>query len=257
MHPALFRPRQALITALGLGATLIAAAGCGPNNPSDLTPAPATDSFHTSDPALAMTLQADIETTAHYVATLPTEPTGTAAPLPTYEVNGAGTPPAMRRGVCPVPDGYQLHERDGFCIAAPEEWAALNVDGGAALTLHTTPDRVITLRPDWAGSTAVCQLTIYIAIESSARDHLEIRRAEFAERTDLQSVSPVVMQSLGGLLLPGFTWESTSGAAGGIFADMVDTNRLLHISLGGDECPMEQVIPVVETLRLNDVQRNL
>jgi hypothetical protein len=202
-----------------------------------------------------MTLQADIQTTAHYVATLPSAPSATPAPMPTYEVDTVGTPPAMRRGACSSPEGYAVHERDGFCIAAPEAWTALNVDGGAALALHTTPDRVITLRPDWAATTEVCQVTIYIAIESSVEEHLEVRRAEFSGRTDLQSVSPVVMQSLGGLLLPHLA--SRQRGIGGVYADLVDTNRLLHISLGGDECPVEQVIPVVETLRFHDAQRNL
>lgn len=246
------RLQKFLLIVVNLLAVLVLSGGCRRSGSNVLDETPHSENLVTSDPVLAITLQADIHTTAQYVATLPLAPTTTPAPLPTYEVSEAvGTPPAQRRGVCDVPEGYTLHDREGFCISAPEAWSALNVDGGAALTLHTTPDQVVTLRPDWALSTGVCQVTVYIAAENSAEEHLAVRHVEFAARTDLQSLTPVVMQSLGNLLLPGFAWETQDGASGGIYADLIDMNRLLHISLGGAQCPFDQIIPVVETLRFD------
>ncbi|GEM_PF-928894 len=204
----------------------------------------------TSEPMLAQTLQADVRTTAQWVATLSLAPTVTDAPLPTLDQgNAVGTPPAQRTGPCPVPEGYMLHDRDRFCIAAPAAWVALNVDGGLAATLNTTPGQAISLRPDWATSTEVCHLMVYVAAEASATQHLATRHAEFSARPDLNSLSPVMLYSLGGLLIPGFTWSTGGGETGGIYADVLGANRLIHISAGGTRCPLDQLIPALETLR--------
>lgn len=236
-----------LMLALGV------AAGCRSRNTGDGTATPGiSEDRGTADPKIARTLQADIQATAQWVATLPLAPTATPAPLPTYEISDAvGTPAAQRTDACPVPEGFSVHDREGFCVSAPEAWASLNVDGGAAVSLNTIPSQAITLRPDWATSTAECQLTIYILVGDSAEEHLGIRHAEFSLLADLATLSPIAPRALGELLIPGFTWSAQSGAAGGVYADTIGANRLLHLSMGGEQCPAEELIPVIDTLRLD------
>lgn len=163
-----------------------------------------------------------------------------------------GVPPAERSGACEAPEGYIVHNREGFCVAAPEAWTALNVDGGMAAVLRSTPGQAISLQPDWADSTETCNLLIYIAVESSATEHLDTRFYTFALREDLVSLSGVQMRGLAGMALPGFTWETTGGVTGGIYAAMLGPNRLLHISQSGSDCPLEEMLPVLETLRFSD-----
>lgn len=222
-------------------------------------PAPETggsfDFSVTSDPAMAATLQAGAEATALWLATRTPQATVLAEPSPTPEiVTVEGTPPAGRTGPCPVPEGFILHNREEFCLSAPETWRALNVDGGLAATLRTTPGQAISLQPDWAASTEACHLMIYIAAEPSPEAHLEERYARFVGRTDLVTLTPVQMQSLDGMALLGFTWSTVEGETGGIYAALLGPNRLVHISQGGTLCPLEDLLPVLETLRFNSRQ---
>src|SRR5262245_51508771 len=87
------------------------------------------DLTRTADPRMAQTLQADVQITAAALVTLAPVPTPTGAPLPSFDVaNNGGTPVAEHTGDCPVPDGFVLNTRAGFCIAAPDSWTPLNVD---------------------------------------------------------------------------------------------------------------------------------
>jgi hypothetical protein len=169
--------------------------------------------------------------------------------LPTVDVVSGGTPPANRVGNCPVPDGSILHARDGFCIASPATWVILNVDGGLASTLNTTPGRAISLRPDWASSSSICHILIYVANEASPKNHLDIRNAEFATRSDLNYLSPIQDQALGEMSLLGFSWIGASGETGAIYAALLGVNRLLHVSFGGTQCLQESLISTLNTLR--------
>ena len=203
------------------------------------------------NPAVAQTLQANTAATAAWVAILQTPaPTPTDEPLPTLELlNPEGTPPAERVGTCVASEGNVVHNREGFCLVAPSSWTAYNVDGGLAASLYTTPGQSISLQPDWASTAAECYLMIYISAEDSAEAHLQARHAEFATRTDLESLSQVQICSLDGMALPGFTWSAAGGASGGVYADLLGANRLVHISYGGLQCPLEGLLPVLETLR--------
>lgn len=218
-----------------------------------LAPLPTSSFENTLDPALAMTLQAAAVGTAEWVGRLTPPPTqGTEAMATLQPPEPIGTPLASRTGRCVQPEGYSLHIREGFCLAAPEGWIPLNVDGGLAASLDTTPGQAIALQPDWAASAAACTLMIYIVAGDSAAEHLEARYAEFKGRTDIVQLSPAVeVQELGTLTLPGFLWERSDGQAGGVFADMVGLNRLAHISFSGSQCPLEALLPVLETLRFN------
>ncbi len=234
---------------LASGALLLLASSCRRDAalPPAADPNPALNS--TADPAFAQTLQADVQATAASVATLPITPTATDEPLPTFDASAVeGVPASERRGECPVPEGYVLHSRQGFCLAAPATWLPYNIDGGMAVALNTTPGQAISLRPDWASTVEVCHLLIYIAAESSALAHLEVRHAEFAARTDLQALSPVILLSAGGMALPGFTWIGPGDDSGAIYADMLGSNRIVHISLGGTQCSPDRLSPVLETL---------
>ncbi len=224
--------------------------GCIRDSPSLLPEQLGTpDLESTVNSEFVQTLQADTEATAVRVATLPFVPTSTPAPLPTPDVVSGGTPAANRTGECPVPDGSVLHSREEFCIAAPGTWVILNIDGGLAGTLNTTPGRAISLRPDWASSTTICHILIYVASESSAQDHLAIRNAEFATRSDLNYLSSIQEQALGETSLLGFSWVGESGETGAIFSTLLGRNRLLHVSYGGSQCPQELLIPVLNTMR--------
>lgn len=225
-------------------------ASCAPdsgNLPTEAVVTPNLDS--TVDPVLVQTLQADAEATAIRIATLPVVPTSTPAPLPPGDTISGGTPAASRIGNCPVPDGSVLNTREGFCIAAPANWVVLNVDGGLAGALNTTPGRAISLRPDWALSSNTCLILIYVANEASARNHLDIRNAEFATRSDLNYLSPIQDQALGEVSLMGFSWISEGGETGSIFAALLGINRVLHVSFGGTDCPQESLIPTLNTMR--------
>ena len=206
----------------------------------------------TSDPFLAQTLQAETGATAVQIATLPAEATATTdsfVTLPAAEF--VGTAPADRIGPCPIPEAYRHHDRELFCIAAPEAWQALNVDGGLAAALKTTPGHAITLQPDWADSTQQCRVLVYVASEPSAVEHLEARYAEFQTRPDLVMLDPVMLRSLAEMLLPGFIWESSTGDGGGIYASPLSQNRIAHINVGGSQCSVSELEPILATLRFD------
>jgi hypothetical protein len=223
--------------------------GCGGSNDPTNESLPGTPDFETTaDPLRALTLQADVQATAVGLATLAPVATPTPAGLPAFDMTPAqGTPPAGRIGECPVPDGYELHFREGFCVSAPQNWTPLNVDGGPATSLGTTPGQAIQLLPDWAPDSNVCHLLIYIRTGETSEDHLQSRYAEFAAHNQ-EALTPIVMRSVAGMAMPGFVW-GVEGAGGGIFADALGPNRLVHISYGGTVCPIEQLTPVLETLR--------
>jgi hypothetical protein len=228
----------------------ILSAGCGGQNTITEEAAQETPDFEaTADPLRALTLQADAHATAAGLATLAPVATPTPAGLPGFDMTPAqGTPPAGRTGQCPVPDGYDLHYREGFCLAAPVTWTPLNVDGGPATSLGTTPGQAIQLLPDWAPDADVCHLLIYIRTGESVDEHLQSRYAEFAARNQA-GLTPVITRSLGGMVLPGFVWGIADGGGGGIYADSLGPNRLVHISYGGSLCPVEQLVTILETLR--------
>jgi hypothetical protein len=229
----------------------VALAACAGDEDLTALPSAATPDFDsTADPLMAQTLQAEVGATAAQIVTLPVMPTPTDAPLPTLDAALAeGTPLAENVGLCPVPSGFILHPRDGFCIAAPADWIPLNVDGGLAGSLRTTPGQTISLRPEWATDSTICHLLIYISDEPSVEEHLDGRHAEFAARTDLTEISLVQVRSLATMKAPGFTWVTQSGGEGGIFAGMLGPNRLVHISYGGSQCPADDIVPILETLR--------
>jgi hypothetical protein len=228
----------------------ILSAGCGRQSETTEEAVQGTPDFETTaDPLRALTLQADVQATAAGLATLAPVATPTPAGLPGFVMTPAqGTPPAGRTGQCPVPDGYDLHYREGFCLSAPITWTPLNVDGGPATSLGTTPGQAIQLLPDWAPDADVCHLLIYIRTGEGVEEHLQTRYVEFAARNQ-EGLTPMVTRSLGGMVLPGFVWDIPDGAGGGIYADSLGANRLVHISYGGSLCPVEQLAPILETLR--------
>lgn len=208
-----------------------------------------------ADPALAATLQAEAAATAAWAAQLTPFPVQVDTPLPTFSrVGVTGVSPIERTGSCPVSEGFVLHVRLGFCISAPEAWTVYNVDGGLAASLGTTPGQAISLRPDWAGEAFVCDLMVYIAAGDSPPEQLQIHYDEYRSRADLAELSPVTVQTLGEMAMPGFTWELKSGESGGIFIDAVGVNRLAHINYGGSRCPQVDLEPVLNTLRFSAEQ---
>jgi hypothetical protein len=230
--------------------TLFFLFGCA----EDVSATPATvvrpDLEITSDPARALTLQANAEATALWLVTQtpPVELTEEQTAIPTgMEV--VGTPISERTGECPVLDGYVLHNRQGFCIGAPAGWKSLNVDGGLAATLETTPGQAISLLPDWASSSSECHLMIYIAVGRSVQEHLDRRYEGIAGRRDLVTLSPIEWQSLADGAALGFSWSTVDGETGGIYAVEIGLNQVAHISQGGTLCPLNDLLPVIETLR--------
>lgn len=212
----------------------------------------------TSIPVVARTIQAEVELTAAWVGTLEGEQTAqpaplqTATPLPSSitEETTAKTLTDLK-GACVVPDGFLLHQRQGYCLAAPADWISENVDGGIAASLNTTPGQVLALEPGWVNQSSECQLLLYVTTGDSLEDHLQSRYDAFSGRSDLVNLSPLQMLQLGEMAIPGFTWEDSNAAAGGIYADLVDLNRLMHISYQGTNCPLEEILPALETLRFN------
>jgi hypothetical protein len=208
----------------------------------------------TTNPALSYTLQADAAATAASVAGSAVPSTATREPAEDAGVEPpvvAGTPLAALTGPCPVPEGFVLHVREGFCIAAPETWTPFNVDGGMAASLGTTPGQAISLRPDWAADTSVCTLMVYIITGRTADEHLAERYDSFERRADLAELSPLRTWALGDVAIPGFTWASTAGEAGGTYADALGFNRLMHVGYSGTSCPLEDLLPTIQTLRFD------
>ncbi|NDJ54327.1 MAG: hypothetical protein GYB68_14755, partial [Chloroflexi bacterium] len=58
-------------------------------------------------------------------------------------------------------------------------------------------------------------------------------------------------QTVAGMALPGFSYQLEDGEQGSVYADMLNPGRLVHISHSGTDCSVEQLTPVLETLRFN------
>jgi hypothetical protein len=250
------RRRLAVISMLGalfcLGVIL---SGCG----SSEEPPVATPTYgdlqrqltSTPDPYLLMTLQADIAATADEIAGVVSTATPDQVTLAAPPVVLEGTLPADRQDACPLPEDFVLHERDGFCLSAPRSWNPYNMDGGVASTLGTTPGQAISLQPEWAQSAADCHLTIYMTRGYSPDDLLAVQYARLQDRSDLIEVTPPQIQLLGELAIPGFSWLLDGGERGAVYIGVVGVNQLVHITFGGSTCPVDDLFPVLETLRFN------
>jgi hypothetical protein len=244
--------KRAVFALMG-AAVGMALAGCSRASPTSEGQSPATPTL--GQPvggeysATTIALQAEIEATAQALGATPTPTIPTSLPT-TSALPGPGQPPAQRTGDCSVPEGFTLHQRTGFCVAAPAEWLAWNVDGNSVVALNTTPGQVVSFKPPWADEVSICRLMIYIASEDSLDDHLARRHAAFASSPVYESVGPVAPASLGGLSVMGFWWQSAGdGGKGGVYAATLGPGRLVHISYGGSRCPYENLEPVLETLR--------
>ena len=245
-------PRVAQGALLLAMCALLLGGGRAPRDDVPPATAQAADLASSTDPSLSQTLQAEAAATAAWVAELALTPTATGEPLPTLAVPGAeGTPLASLSGVCEVADGFRLHERDTFCITAPAGWKPLNIDGGVAASLNTTPGQAVGLQPDWAEEPAVCSLMVYVTPGSSAAAHLESSYNSFKARADIVELSEMRMQSLGDYAIPGFTWTASSGETGGVYADVISLNRLVHISHSGTQCRADDLLPAISTLRFS------
>nr|MBN1229709.1 hypothetical protein [Anaerolineae bacterium] len=209
----------------------------------------------TTEPDTALTLQASIAATAAWVSELEpfvATPTSTGATLQSPDVDGLSL--SDLTGSCSLPAGYTLHERQTFCAAAPSAWISFNVDGGMAAALNTTPGQVLSISPDWAASTAECHLMIYTVAENHALDHLQERYRTYSERQDLTNLSSLSYRVIGEMIIPGFDWVAASGESGMILADDLTPTRFVHIGFSGSNCPLEELLPVLSTLRFNIVQ---
>jgi hypothetical protein len=231
---------------IGLVVGVLSVTGCQPDAPPSPTPNP--DIFTTQDAGLQPTLQADIQATAAAFEQTPAPTAPAAATLPAGTLEG--TPIGQRTGDCPQPEGYELHFRQGFCVAAPTDWTILNVDGGLAAFWGTTPGRAIGIQPAWAAEPEVCELTIYIAPAPSASVHLASRFEEFQNRATLDELAPETIENPEGLAILGFRWQS--GERGGaVYAGDVGQGRIVHISRTGTDCPRDAFLPIIDTLRIN------
>ena len=243
------------ILLLCAGIFILLFAGCRKEDQSSATPdgvIKSSDIFgKTPDPAIARTLQAEVAMTAAWLLTLTPNALLPGEPTPTFESpSTVGTPMADRVGVCPIPPGSTLQDREGFCLATPSSWVAFNIDGGMAGFLKTTPGQAIGLQPDWAQSTAECGLLIYISSENSVEEHLDLRHRQFVNEKDIE-VTPIRAYAVGEIGLLGFTWSYKEGDSGAVYADMIGTGRLLHISYDGSGCLPDSLVPVLETLRID------
>jgi hypothetical protein len=227
--------------------------GCkeAPSSATPGTPQP-EDIRQTPDPALARTLQADVASTASWLLTLtPATPPAIEATLFVAPASSVGTPPAARNGVCPIPGGFVLHDREGFCLATPASWVVFNADGGIASFLKTTPGQVLAARPDWAQSATVCSLLIYVSLEESALSHLSARHRQFSIQNDIQEISRIQAIALGEMGILGFNWNNKNGGTGAVYAEMIGSGKLLHISYDGSNCLSDDMLPILETLRID------
>lgn len=205
----------------------------------------------TSNPALLATLQAGLAQTAAWIGSLTAPANYPPTEIPALAPVSTGTPLAERSGVCPVPDGFAVYQREGFCISTPSTWLVFNVDGGMAAFLNTTPGQSISVQPDWANDAAVCHLLIFITAHRDVAEYLAASRDQIGSRTDLAILSPVAQQSLGDTGLYGFTWGDNAGNQGSVYAASLGPNRLVHVSLGGSNCPVDVMTPAIDTLRVN------
>jgi len=219
----------------------------------DVLPSQQPEAFQlsTADATLLATVQADTALTAEWVGTIQAESASPTPPLPTaVNADVDATPLAQLTGQCSVPEGYTLNTRGSFCVAAPSSWTALNFDGGLAAALNTTPGQALTLEPDWAEDSTVCQLTMYVVTGVTAIDHINQRYAEFRSRQSIETLSAVEGTALGDLAVTGFTWSGIEGSeAGGVYAGEFSNSQVLHIGYSGTQCPVEDLFPVVNTLR--------
>jgi hypothetical protein len=236
------RRRLAVVSILGvlfiLGMLL---SGCGSSQETPVA-TPVYGDFQeqltsTPDPYLLMTLQADVAATADELVSVASTATPDQVALSAPPVVLEGTLPADRQGACPLPEDFVLHERDGFCLSAPRSWNPYNMDGGVASTLGTTPGQAISLQPEWAQSAAECHLTIYMTRGYSPDDLLAVQYAHLQDRSDLIEVTPPQIQLL--------------GERGAVYIGVVGVNQLVHITFGGSTCPVDDLFPVLETLRFN------
>ncbi|MBN1429476.1 MAG: hypothetical protein JXB07_13970 [Anaerolineae bacterium] len=230
-------------------------AGCKKEAQSSATPVGAIKASsmlsETPDPAISRTLQAEVAMTAAWLLTLTPNTLSSGKPSPTWESPGTvGTPMADRRGECPIPPGFVLHDREGFCLATPPSWVVFNIDGGVAGFLKTTPGQAIGLQPGWAQSSVECNLLVYISSEDALVPHLDLRYRQFAGEKDID-ISPIQAYVLGDMGLLGFTWSYEEGESGAVYADMIGRGRLLHISYDGSNCLSDSLLPVLETLRID------
>jgi hypothetical protein len=241
-----------VLTWVGAGMIVAVLAACGSQLPS-IAAAPTSSINGTQAPSGAATLRANTLATAQSLITRtpPAEGLSDGPSLTPDRGAAAGLPPAALTGPCLAPEGFRLYVREGFCIAAPLDWIAYNVDGAGTVPLNTTPGQAISFQPSWAASAAECHLTIFIANEESADLHVEHYRAAFSERTDITSLTSTEMQSLAGMALPGFIWVDSEGATGGVFAGALGERRIVHISFGGSVCALGDLETVLETLRFD------
>ncbi len=232
---------------------MVAESACASNTGgADSNTSSGASASPTTNPGYAGTLQQDAALTAIWITTLtpPVTPTTTSTPQPEPAIT-TGTPLAALKGDCAAPTGYSVQSAQGFCIVVPDEWAIQNIDGGMAAQLKTTPGQSISLLPDWAADASVCQLLIYISTERSIMDHLVTRHDDFIMQGDFKHVSPIQANLLGNVGVVGFTWLDSTGNQGGIYASMIDAGRMVHISYGGSNCSLDQLLPVLQTLRFN------
>lgn len=226
----------------------VAASHCQANTTPTTVELPAPDLIGTNNPFLSMTLQAEVKSTA--IILLPAgTPTATSPASGTPALSALITPIPLMYGACSLPDNYSLQVRQGFCIAIPQSWSVLNIDGGMASTLHTTPGQAISIRPDWADLATVCNMLIYIASEPTESYHLQTRYNEIALNIGLSEITPIAILELGGNPVVGFQWADAS-ETGGIYALSLGLNRLLHISHRGSDCAIDRLNEVFTTFRI-------
>jgi len=229
--------------------TLIA---CAPRAGEDVQGTPTSlAATSNSKPASVQTYQSDIALTAAWVTTLTPAYAPPATAQSPSETSSNGTPFLQRNGNCEEQADYNVNYRQGFCLATPRSWSILNVDGGLAAFLQTTPGQSISIQPDWASSSADCHLLVFVTQAISVTAYLQPRYSEMGTRTDLVELTPLEPQLLGDIALTGYTWNDQAGGNGGVFAAMISDTRLVQISYGGSNCPIDQLLPVLETLRFN------
>lgn len=204
----------------------------------------------TADPTRLATVQAQAAMTAAWVGTRQAELVTPTPPLPTpIPVALDATPASQLVGECPTFADGELHIRGSFCIAAPAGWTALNFDGGMAGTLGTTPGQAITLEPPWAETSLVCQVTIFILTGETALDHLNSRYTEFRNNPSVDSLETIQALALADIAVFGFTYGGQR--PGGVYAADVGQGETVHIGYRGSNCPVDDLLPVLRTLRFN------
>ncbi len=226
--------------------------GCGAQpDESALTP-PAFFEYVTADPTRLATVQAEAAMTAAWVGTLQADQMTPTAPLPTLvPVALDATPASQLVGECPTFSDGERHIRGTFCISTPAGWTALNFDGGLAGILGTTPGQAITLEPPWAESSLICQLTVYILTNATALEHLNSRYAEFQRNASIDNLGRIQAQAVADIAMFGFTYGGQR--PGAVFAADINRGETVHVGYRGSNCPQEDLLPVLRTLRFNQL----